>query len=74
DFTGRPKNALEILYDSYLEVFRPYMQDTRSFIIANAAPMLEKRGLACPVFDYEMFARCMDFAVQVDWGTRLFAR
>ena len=73
DFTGRPKNALEVLYDSYLEVFRPYMQDTRSFITANAAPILRKRGIVCPGFDYEMFARCMDFAVQVDWGARLFS-
>jgi nucleoside-diphosphate-sugar epimerase len=73
-FAGRPKNALEVLYDAYLEIYRPYMQDTRSFDTANAAPILERRGLVCPGFDYEMFARCMDFAVEVDWGTRLFAQ
>lgn len=71
-FVGRPKNALEVLYDAYLEVYRPYMQDTRSFETTNAAPILEKRGLVCPGFDYETFKRCMDFAVEVDWGTRLF--
>jgi nucleoside-diphosphate-sugar epimerase len=74
DFDGRPKNALEVLYDSYLEIYRPYMQDTRSFDTANAAPLLEKRGLACPVFDYAMFSRCMDYAVGTDWGSKLFAR
>lgn len=73
-FDGRPKNALEVLYDSYLEIYRPYMQDTRSFDTANAAPLLEKRGLACPVFDYAMFSRCMDYAVETDWGSKLFAR
>ena len=70
-FDGRPKNALEVLYDSYLEIYRPYMQDTRSFDTANAAPILEKRGLACPVFDYAMFSRCMDYAVETDWGSKL---
>jgi len=73
-FAGRPKTALESLYDSYLEVYRPYMQDLRTFDAANAAPILEKRGLVCPAFDYATFARCMDYAVETGWGTRLFAR
>ena len=73
DFNSRPKNSLEFLYDSYIEVFRPYMQDVRTFGGANATPILERRGLVCPRFDYEMFARCMDFAVKVEWGSRLFA-
>ncbi len=28
-FAARPKNTLEVLYDSYLEIYRPYMQDVR---------------------------------------------
>jgi len=71
-FDARPKNALESLYDSYLEAYRPYMQDLRTFEIKNTAPALEKRGLACPVFDYDIFARCMAYAVETGWGTRLF--
>jgi nucleoside-diphosphate-sugar epimerase len=71
-FATEPKNTLELLYDSYLEVFKPYMQDLRTFDMSNSAPILEKRGLACPVFDYDMFARCMDFAVGAGWGSRLF--
>ncbi len=73
-FIGRQKNALEILYDTYLEVYRPYMQDERRFEATNAAPILEKHGLVCPTFDYEVFARCMTYAVEVDWGSKLFAR
>jgi nucleoside-diphosphate-sugar epimerase len=73
-FDARPRNTLEVLYDSYLEIYRPYMQDTRVFDISNAAPFLEKRGLVCPVFDYEIFSRCMDYAVEAEWGARLFAR
>ncbi len=72
-FAGRPRNALEVLYDSYLEIYRPYMQDLRTFDAANAAPILEKRGLVCPAFDHGVFDRCMSYAVEVDWGSKLFA-
>jgi len=73
-FALRPKNALETLYDASLDAYRPYMQDTRSFDRANVAPILEKRGLVCPVFDYEVFSRCMRYAVEMDWGANLLAR
>jgi nucleoside-diphosphate-sugar epimerase len=73
-FALRPKNALEVLYDSTLEVYRPYMQDSRVFDSTSAAPFLEKRGLVCPAFDYEIFSRCMDYALEADWGAKLFAR
>lgn len=73
-FLSRPKSALESLYDSYLEVYKPYMQDTRTFDDSRAATILAKRGLVCPEFDYEIFSRCMDFAVQADWGSKLFGR
>ena len=70
-FKIRPKTVLETLYDSYLEVYRPYMQDGRSFDAAHAAPILERRGLVCPAFDYEIFSRCMDYAVEMNWGSKL---
>jgi nucleoside-diphosphate-sugar epimerase len=73
-FAARPRNALEILYDSYLETYRPYMQETRTFETVNAAPMLARRDLVCPAFDYDAFARCMSFALEADWGAKLFAR
>jgi nucleoside-diphosphate-sugar epimerase len=72
-FAAQPKNTLEVLYDSYLEIFKPYMQDARTFDMTRAGPILEKRGLVCPAFDYDLFARCMDFAVSVGWGAKLFA-
>jgi nucleoside-diphosphate-sugar epimerase len=70
-FSARPKNALETLYDAYLDAYRPYMQDLRTFEVKNAAPVIERRGLVCPEFDYDIFARCMNYAVETDWGTRL---
>lgn len=71
-FDARPKNALETLYDSTLDVYRPYMQDLRAFEIKNAAPVLERHRLVCPEFDYDVFARCMSYAVETGWGARLF--
>jgi len=72
DLEDKPRNNLERLYESYLEVYRPYMQEARSFDTANTAPILEKRGLACPEFTYDIFARCMAYAVETRWGGRLF--
>lgn len=73
DFAARPRNALETLYDSYLEAYRPYMQDVRTFDAANTAAILGAHGPACPEFDYDVFVRCMDYAVAADWGAKLFA-
>lgn len=71
-FETRPRTALERIYDSYLEPYRPYMRDLRVFEAGNAAASLERRGLECPEFTYEVFARCMEYAVEADWGARLF--
>ena len=71
-FEARARTALETLYDSYLEPYRPYMQDFRTFEVKNAAASLKKRDLECPEFTYDVFARCMEYAVETDWGARLF--
>lgn len=71
-YAARPQNSLETLFDTYLEPYRPYMQDIRTFEIRNAAAVLEKRGLVCPEFDYDIFTRCMTYAVETHWGARLF--
>jgi hypothetical protein len=69
---GNPQNPLESLYDHYVEAYGPYMRDTRVFETARSRPILEARGIVCPEFDYEIFARCMDYAVETGWGSRLF--
>jgi nucleoside-diphosphate-sugar epimerase len=69
-----PRNALEVLYDSYLEVYRPYMTDTRTFAMERAGAILERRGIRCPDFDYQIFSRCMNYAVECGWGSRLFEK
>lgn len=71
-FAAQSKNALETLYGTYLDAYRPYLQDLRTFEIKNAAPVLARRGLTCPEFDYGVFTRCMNYAVETRWGARLF--
>ncbi len=48
------------------------MNDRRVFECARTQAVLEKRGVRCPAFDEAMFSRCMRYALEVDWGTRLF--
>jgi nucleoside-diphosphate-sugar epimerase len=72
DFGARPRNAIETLFTNYLEAYGPYMRDKRTFAMDNARGILAARGIVCPEFDFEIFGRCMKYAVQVDWGGKLF--
>ena len=71
-FLKAPRNGLELLFDHSIEAYGPYMRDTRVFRNEKTSEILEKKNVACPVFDYEMFSRCMGYAVDVNWGARLF--
>jgi len=72
DLAAAPLNDLELLFDRYIESYRPYLRDERTFDAGRARPILEKRGIVCPDLDYEVFSRCMSFAVECGWGDRLF--
>lgn len=72
EFAARPKNPMERLYDQYVEAYALYMKDVRTFGTAASGPILERRGIVCPEFDYGVFCRCMDYAVRTGWGARLF--
>jgi nucleoside-diphosphate-sugar epimerase len=74
DLGGAPRNALEVLFDRYVESYRPYLRDERTFAIGRGRPILERRGISCPDLSYEIFCRCMNFAVECDWGARLFPK
>jgi nucleoside-diphosphate-sugar epimerase len=67
-FDEKPKNALEILFDKYLEFYFPYMRDTRIFDNRKAQAILSKEGVVCPDLDFDVFSRCMNFAVKCEWG------
>jgi nucleoside-diphosphate-sugar epimerase len=69
EFKEKPRNPLETLYDHYVEAYGPYMRDTRVFETARSRPILARKGIVCPEFDYEIFARCMNYAVETGWGS-----
>jgi nucleoside-diphosphate-sugar epimerase len=72
ELTGGPRNPLETAFDAYLEAYGPYMKDRRIFETDRAGSILKRKEVRCPDFDEAMFARCMTFAVECGWGTRLF--
>lgn len=74
EMEGKPRNALEAVFETYLEAYGPYMRDRRIFGTERAGPILDKKGLRCPDLTYDSFKRCLDYAVDCDWGRRLFQR
>jgi len=72
ELAGAPRNALESLFDGYLEAYGPYMRDPRVFGTEASSPILAGRGLSCPEFDYGVFSKCMGYAVETGWGARIF--
>jgi len=70
-FEQEPANGLEILFSSYLEIYRPYLGDTRWFDSGKTEAILKKRNITCPDFDMECFSRCIEYALEVDWGRKL---
>jgi nucleoside-diphosphate-sugar epimerase len=72
EFLRIPKNPLEMLYESYVDAYGPYMTDARIFDTSKSRPILGRRKLVCPDFDYDVFTKCMTFAVEAGWGSRLF--
>jgi hypothetical protein len=71
DFQEAPRNPLEILFHTYLEAYQPYMRDGRVFDSRQADSVLRKRRVLCPDLDYEIFSRCMNFAVAAGWGGKV---
>jgi nucleoside-diphosphate-sugar epimerase len=64
---GFKPNPPEALFNKLIEPYRPYLSDTREF---------ERRNLDCagsgelpPRLSFEIFERCMEYAVSVNWGS-----
>jgi nucleoside-diphosphate-sugar epimerase len=74
DFERAPKNALETLFAAYLEAYGPYIKDERVFETEKSGPILLRKGISCPEFGFEIFSRCMTYAVEVGWGSKLFQK
>ncbi len=65
------KNALEELFESYIAFYLPYMADLRIFTSENTTPILQKKMISCPPLTYDVFERCMRYAVDTEWGKKL---
>jgi len=73
-FLEKSRNGLEILFDTYVEAYKPYMADVRTFNDHNTRSILEKKDIQCPDLDYEVFSKCMEYAIETGWGTNLFEK
>ncbi len=69
-FHRKSRNVLEILFESYLKVYGPYIRDTRIFDDRKAQVFLAKEEIICPDFDFELFSRCAKYAVTCGWGKK----
>ena len=65
------RNPAEELFDCFIEPYRPYFSDIRVFERTNTDAV--SGGVQPPEFTYEIFERCMEFAVQAQWGKKLFS-
>ncbi len=64
------RNPAEELFDYFIREYRPYISDRRIFIRENMNRTFP--GGFPPDLSYEIFERCMNFAVSADWGRNLF--
>ena len=64
------RNPPEELFDHFIKAYRPYISDQRSFRRENTDRAT--CGTLPTDLSYEVFQRCMSFAVSVDWGKKLF--
>lgn len=61
------KNPIEASFARMIEVYQPYLSDRRAFATDNSGPILESMGVSRPHFTYEVFQRCMSYAVAAGW-------
>jgi nucleoside-diphosphate-sugar epimerase len=62
------QNPPEALFNRFIEPYRPYLSDTRTFERSNTNRVTS--GLFPPPFTYPIFERCMDYALRASWGNR----
>lgn len=69
DITSADSNPAEELFQMYMDPYKPYISDTRTFDDTNMSGLM---GNTCPQLTWEVFKRCLDYAVEVEWGKRLY--
>lgn len=59
-------NPAEEMFDRLIEPYHPYFSDRRNFDRSRLKAIAP--GLSTPPFTYDIFERCIDYAVKSDWG------
>ena len=59
-------NPPEALFNRFIGPYLPYLTDTRTFDRSSTDDATT--GLIPPEFTYDVFERCMEYAVRVNWG------
>ena len=62
-------NPAEELFERFIKQYRPYMCDKRKFDRTCMKSIMP--DFPAPVFTYDIFERCMSYAVACDWGKKL---
>lgn len=63
--------SMQTLINSYMDVYYPYFCDKRKFSDYRARTILEPLGIECPELTSSVFKRCIDFAVDSNWGSKI---
>ena len=66
EVSSKEPNPAEELFDRFIKQYRPYLSDQRIFDGSRTKDITH--GLCAPLFSYDIFKRCMDYAVNCDWG------
>jgi len=48
EMEGKPRNALEAAFETYLEAYGPYMRTAGSLGVTEPVPSSIKKGIRCP--------------------------
>lgn len=62
---------LQAVINSYIDVYYPYFCDKRIFDNRRTREILVPLGIECPALTSDVFKRCMDFALKVNWGAKI---
>lgn len=63
------QNPAEELFEKFISQYCPYLSDTRIFDRSRTNEIIQ--GFSVPPFTYDAFRRCMEFAMENNWGKKL---
>ena len=69
---GEPvlQNPAEELFDRFIEPYRPYLADDRIFEKKQSDRLLG--NIQAPEMSGQIFLNCMNYAVEAEWGEKIF--